>query len=100
MEQSYSPVQYVFRETIEEEIEKQTQGKVFYFNDDNKVDSIEGKVLKMEEIPGKGLFITLEPAATIRIDKIITLFGKPGAAYDSYDSFGNKCFECSGGYDL
>jgi hypothetical protein len=100
METSYTPVQYVYKEIIEEEIVKRTTGKIFYFNSDQVVDSIEGRVIKMEDINGKGLFITLEPEASLRIDRIITLFGKPGPAYDEYDSYANQCLSCTGGYDL
>jgi len=78
----------------------QTTGKIFYFNSDQVVDSIEGRITKMEEIAGKGLFITLDPEAMLRIDRIITLFGKPGAAFDEYDAFANQCLSCTGGYDL
>jgi NADPH-dependent glutamate synthase beta subunit-like oxidoreductase len=100
MEASYSPVQYVYREIIEEEIMKQSQGKIFYFCDDNAVGSVEGVIVKMEEISGRGLFITMDSDAHIRIDRIITLFGKPGAAFDEYDAYGNTCLDCKGGYDL
>lgn len=100
IENSYSPVEYVYREVIEEEIAKRTNGKVFYFNGEQVVDSVEGRIIKMEEIDGKGLFITLDPAARIRIDRIITLFGKPGAAFDEYDDYANQCLSCTGGYDL
>ena len=100
MEASYSPVEYVYREVIEEEIGKRTSGKIFYFNSEGVVDSIEGRIIKMEEINGKGLFITLDPEAHLRIDRIITLFGKPGAAFDEYDDYANQCLSCTGGYDL
>jgi hypothetical protein len=100
MDVSYSPVQYVYREVIEEEIHKKTEGKVFYFDNGGQVNSFEGKVITLEEVSGEGLFITMEPREKIRIDRIITLFGKPGAAFDEYDSFGNQCLSCTGGYDL
>ena len=100
METSYTPVQYVYKEIIEEEIAKRTTGKIFYFNSDQVVDSIEGRVVEMVEINGKGLFITLDPEANLRIDRIITLFGKPGAAYDEYEAYANQCLSCTGGYDL
>jgi hypothetical protein len=100
METSYSPVQYDYREIIEDQIGKGTQGKVFFFDKDNRVDSVEGKVIRLEEIAGKGLFIALDPPAQIRIDRIITLFGKPGAAFDEYDAYANACLSCTGGYDL
>jgi hypothetical protein len=100
MDTSYSPVEYVYREIIVEEIAKGITGKIFYFNSDQVVDSIEGRITKMEDVEGKGLFITLDPEAHLRIDRIITLFGKPGAAYDEYDSYANQCLSCTGGYDL
>jgi hypothetical protein len=100
MATSFSPVQYVFREVIEEEIAKHTQGKIFFFDDNDKVDSAEGTVVKMEEIPRQGIFIFLESDRRIRIDRIITLFGKPGAAFDEYDSFANQCLSCTGGWEI
>lgn len=99
MATTFSPVQYEYREVIEEQIAKNTEGKVFFFNDDDKVDSFEGRVLKMAEIPQQGIFIFMLPEKQIRIDRIITLFGKPGAAFDEYDSFANQCLACTGGYD-
>jgi hypothetical protein len=97
METSYTPVQYVFREVIQEEIEKQTRGKIFHFLSDNTVESSEGQIIRMEEIPGKGIFILMDPERQIRIDRIITLFGKPGAAFDEYDAYANACMNCTGG---
>lgn len=100
METSYSPVQYVYREIIEEEIAKKTYGKIFYFDNDNLVSCAEGVVLSMEEVNGQGIFITMDPTQRIRIDRIITLFGNPGAACDEYEAYGNVCLDCTGGYPL
>jgi hypothetical protein len=97
---SYTPVQYECREIIEEEIQKGTQGKIFFFNHHDKVDSYEGRVVRMEEIPQQGIYIFMTPENSIRIDRIITLFGKPGAAFEEYDSYANQCLACTGGYDL
>jgi hypothetical protein len=100
MDTSYLPVQYVYREIIEEQTQKGTTGKVFYFLPDNTVECAEGKIVKLAEVQGEGEFITLYPEADIRIDRIITLFGKPGPAYDEYDAYANECLSCTGGYDL
>jgi hypothetical protein len=100
MDTSYSPVQYEYREIIQEEIINGRAGKVFFFDDNDQVDSWEGVVVKLEEIPQLGMFITMAPDKKIRIDRIITVFGKPGAAFDEYDSFANQCLSCTGGYDL
>lgn len=100
MGNSYSPVQYVYREIIAEEITRQSRGRIFYFNEDQAVDSCDGQVVELVEIEGNGMFILLAPEHRIRIDRIITLFGQPGAAYDEYDNFANQCLSCTGGYDL
>jgi hypothetical protein len=100
MDNSYSPVQYVYREIIGEEIQKKTSGKIFYFGNDQVVDSYEGKIVELKELEGAGLFIITHPESQIRIDRIITLFGKPGAAFDEYDNYANQCLSCTGGYDL
>jgi len=97
---SYSTVDYVYREVVEEEIKKGTRGKIFYFNNDQVVDSFEGQIVSLEEVDGNGMFILLNPHHQIRLDRIITIFGKPGPAFDEYDSFANQCLACTGGYDL
>ena len=99
MDTSYSPVQYVYREVIDEEIEKGRSGKIFYFCNES-ICTEEGRIVSQEEIPQQGIFITLDNGKQIRIDRIITLFGKPGAAFDEYDAFGNACMDCTGGVDL
>ena len=96
---SYTPVPYIFREVIGEEIGKQSEGKIFFFDDKGIVDSTEGKLIRMEEIPQQGIFLYTEPEKRIRIDRIITLFGKPGAAFDEYDAYANQCLSCTGGYE-
>jgi hypothetical protein len=55
--------------------------------------------LEIKDIKGEGMFILLDSGTRIRIDRIITLFGKPGAAYDKYDAFANACMDCMGGYE-
>src|SRR5690606_11536157 len=95
----YLPVAWEYREVIEEEIEKRTRGKIFYFCSQEGICEAEGRVLLMKEEKTKGLFIILDTDAKIRIDRIITLFGKPGAAYDEYNAYGNACMDCMGGYE-
>ena len=99
MDTSYTPVAYVHREIIEEEIAKHTRGKIFYFGAGNTLESAEGQIIRFEEEANEGLFITMDPEARIRIDRIITLFGKPAAAFDEYDAYANACMDCTGGVD-
>lgn len=73
-------------------------GKIFYFNSEAKLDCVEGLILNIIENT-EGKFISVVPAGIVRVDRIITLYGKPFAAYDEYDSFANACLDCKGGYD-
>jgi hypothetical protein len=98
MMSAYLPVQHIYKEIIQEEIRKNSSGKVFYFDAQDQVADAEGRITSLKEI-AQGYFIEMDPAASIRIDRIITLFGKPGPAYDAYDAFANACMDCSGGDD-
>jgi len=96
MASSYLPVQHIYKEVILAEINKNSSGKVFYFDVNDQVADAEGTIASMKE-SANGFFIEMDPEASIRIDRIITLFGKPGPAYDAYDAFANACMDCSGG---
>jgi hypothetical protein len=100
MEATYTPVQWVHRELIAEAIDTKKRGKIFFFSPEEKVSDAEGAIRSLEELPGKGMFIQLDTQEQIRIDRIITLFGKPGAAFDEYDAYANACMDCTGGYDI
>lgn len=99
MEASYSPVQWVYREVIDEAIANHTKGKIVYFDQEAALDEEEGMIVNMEEVRGQGIFIHLDNGKRVRIDRIITLFGKPGAAYDEYNAYALSCMECMGGYE-
>jgi len=96
---SYLPVPWECKETINDSIDKKENGKIFFFNNDEQVDEEKGQIIEMKEEKNAGVFITLDTGAKIRIDRIITLFGKIGAAYDEYDAYANACMSCLGGYE-
>lgn len=96
-ENSYLPVAWEYREVIEEQINKKSSGKIFYFDEANKVEETTGAVVEMIEEKSAGVFIVMDRGLRIRIDRIITLFGKIGAAYDEYDAYANACMDCTGG---
>jgi len=100
MDTSFTPVAYEYRETIQEQIARNTTGKIFFWSDDLKVDEVIGRIVSFEEVPGEGMFIFLDSGTKVRIDRIITLYGKPGAAFDEYDSFANQCLSCTAGVPL
>jgi hypothetical protein len=100
MENSYTPVAYEYREVIEEQIANRRSGKIFFWSASQEVDEAVGQVVRLEDVAGNGMYITLDSGKQIRIDRIITLFGKPGAAYDEYDAYANQCLSCTAGVPL
>lgn len=97
--ESYTPVPYEFREVLDEVISRGVAGKVFFWND-NKVDEEVGRIVNVEELAGEGLFAYFDSNARVRIDRIITLFGKPGPGFEAYDAFANQCLSCTAGVPL
>lgn len=68
-------------------------GKIHYWNPENEVDDASGKLVSLEKSE-KGFFLKLEDGSTVRLDKIITLFGRPGPGYEAYDRYANVCLTC------
>ena len=90
---TFTPVPYEFREVIEEQISLKTSGKIFYFTGPLQLDEAQGSIISLEERQD-GMFINLDSGDSVRIDRVVTLFGKPGAALDEYDALGRTCMEC------
>src|SRR5690606_17823934 len=97
MESTYLPVAWEYSESIQQQIQSKNKGKVFYFTGLNKLEESVVTVIKLvtEE---SGVYVVMDNGDKIRIDRIITLLGKIGAAYEEYDAFANACMDCSGGY--
>lgn len=93
---SYLPVPWEYKEVIDEEIAKQRSGKIFFFNPQGEVDEAIGRVVERSDQKQEGEFILLDTNTRIRIDRIITLFGKIGAAYGEYEAYANVCMDCKG----
>lgn len=94
----YLPVPFDFREIIEEQKQSGKDGLIHYFIGVKEIESARGAIVKIIKNE-KGEFLHLHGGDTIRLDKIITLYGKPGPSYDAYDAFANACFSCMGGMD-
>ncbi|QEC53154.1 hypothetical protein EDD80_104126 [Anseongella ginsenosidimutans] len=89
----YLPVPWDFREVLDEAIQKGVSGRIHYFSPEPQVERVEGRVdaLKKET---SGEYLLTDKGEKVRLDKIITLFGKPGPAFDDYESYGNACMNC------
>ncbi|MFD2744410.1 MULTISPECIES: hypothetical protein [Sphingobacterium] len=84
---SYLPVAWEYKEIIETLIADKAHGKVFYFDAQNKLEESVGQAMTLTGDSGSGLFVTMDNGTAVRIDRIITIMGKLGAAYDEYNNF-------------
>jgi hypothetical protein len=90
---TYMPVDPDFYEVIEDLKEKAIEVKLFFFTDNTELDSISG-IIKGVFDEDKSEFLRLDNDGQVRLDRIITINGKPGPLYDYYESFGNACLDC------
>jgi len=89
----FSPIDPDIIEIIEDYIALGKQGKVHFFDENGKVNSSEGTAASIVKNT-YGVFLTISGDRPVRIDRIITLMGRPSAAYDEYDRYANVCLSC------
>lgn len=90
----FTPVDFIYREAIEAAIARNQRGRIFYFDDNDRLESADGMIVKITE-EKDGWWIELDTSQRIKLHRIITLFGKPGPAYDEYDLYSIRCGECA-----
>ena len=99
MSEKFLPVAPEYIEQIENTISKSETVSVNYFENDISFENIKGKLKGIVSNKSQEEFILFENGFKVRVDKIITINGKPGPAYDEYDSFALACLDCTGGMD-
>lgn len=90
---NYSPIDPDFYDIIDRLKQEKRSGKIFFFNPENKLDEIVGEILLVLKTPDGEYLKTCE-GTSARLDKVITIYGKPGPAYDEYDRYANACLTC------
>lgn len=88
----YLPIDPDFLEIIIESIKERKSGKTHYFDSGNKIELAEGKLDELIQL-NSGRYLKIE-GTLVRLDKIITLLGRPGPSYDAYDRYANVCLTC------
>lgn len=92
---TYTPVDPDYFEIIENEIEKNKLSTIYYFEQPNIVGEEKSKIKKIETVDNFEKFMLLNSGKRLRLDRIITINGIPGPAYDEYDRFALACLDCN-----
>jgi hypothetical protein len=90
---TYMPVDPDFYDVIEDQKNQGMEIKIFFFSDNSELDSTTGKI-EMIIHENRSEFLKLDNGDKVRLDRIITINGKPGPIYDYYESFSNACLDC------
>jgi hypothetical protein len=90
----FSPVYPVFYEIISEEQAKEFS-RIIYFGDENAVEEAKGKITGLVTRDAHEEYLLFESGEEVRIDRIITINGKVGPAFDEYDAYALACLNCN-----
>lgn len=89
----YSPIDPDFMDIIEKWIEEKKHGKTHFFDQNGLVNTSEGTMQSIDR-EDDGVFLSIAGGQPVRVDRIITLLGRPGPAYEAYDRYANACLTC------
>lgn len=95
MKNSYSPIDPDYFEIVENEIEKNKISRVYFFETGNILGEENAKIESIVTVNNFEKFIKMSNGNQIRMDRIVTINGIPGPAYDEYDRFALACLECN-----
>lgn len=87
---SYLPVPWDFREVLDDVMRAGKDGVIYYFTSEPEMEKAEGKIVSLETT-ADGEFLITSHSHMVRLDKIVTLYGKPGPSYHIYDGYANVC---------
>ncbi len=100
MQSTYTPVDPDYFEIIGKEIAKNKLSTIYFFKNPTIVGEEKGRIKKIETVDNFEKYVLLNSGKHLRLDRIITINGIPGPAYDEYDAFALACLECNvGGSD-
>lgn len=99
MNKKYIPVDPDYLDMIEKEKAKNKEANINFFKPGNKVENIKDTIEEISTNNGNEDYLKLKSNDKIRLDHIITVNGKPGPAFEEYDSFADACLDCMGGME-
>lgn len=94
MKLQYTPISPIYYEIFASEVDKQNS-KVFYFGNGTEVEEVKGTIMGLINNGHSGEYLIFNSGQDVRIDRIITVNGIPGPAYDEYDSYALACLNCN-----
>lgn len=98
MKTDFTPVFPIYYDVFSEE-QKKSFCKVYYFGIGTHVEEAQGKIIQLVKKGSIEEYLVFDTGDEVRIDRIISINGKPGPAYDEYDAYSLACLDCNVGGD-
>ena len=95
----YIPVDPDFYDIIEDQQKLDGLSLVHYFGKGIDIEDARGRISGIITNEKHEEFLFIDQDKKIRLDRIITINGKPGPAFDEYDSYARACMDCRAGLD-
>lgn len=96
MKTTFSPILPDYYDLFTDEMTKD-HSRIIYFDEEDSLEEAEGMIDGLSKNDLNEEFLSLDNGKQVRIDRIITINGKPGPAYGEYENFGIACHMCIGG---
>lgn len=94
MKTNFIPIHIEYYDMFSEEQENEFS-KVFYFGTESDVEETKGKITGLLKTDAFEEYLAFDSGEKVRVDRIITVNGKPGPAYDEYDAYALACLNCN-----
>jgi hypothetical protein len=98
MEKEYSFINPQYDDIFAQEQKKEIV-RIFYFGNGADLEEAKGKITERFTNSQNEDFLVFDSGDRVRVDRVITINGIPGPAYDEYDRYGLACLDCSGGME-
>lgn len=90
----FTPVYPRYYEIFAEAQEK-ISSRVIYFEQGVEIQEEKGKITEIVKNEQNEEYLLFDSGARVRIDRIISINGIPGPAFEEYDRYGMACLDCN-----
>jgi hypothetical protein len=94
MKTDFNFVDPIYDEIFAREKEKESS-RVIYFGEGTDLEEVRGKITGNQKNELNEEYLCFDSGEQVRIDRIISINGIPGPAYQEYDNYGLACLDCS-----
>jgi hypothetical protein len=96
MKTDFNFVAPIYDEIFADE-QKKEFSKVIYFGKGIDLEEAKGKITGLPKNELHEEYLCFDSGAEVRIDRIISINGIPGPAFDEYDRYALACLDCNVG---